>query len=251
MSQDTAATQAKILKQVEFYFGDSNLPYDKFLWNKTKENDGVDIQTIADFKKMKMICNDLETIVAALKEGPSDLLEVNDKKQVRRKTEVEKQDHTGRSIYAKSFAVENPTEDGAADLLKLQDDIEAFFEKYGKVLSVRMRKDDKAQFKGSVFVEFSTPEEAKKVAEMELEYKNNKLEIMTKLAYLEKKKEQYKDAPRAQHKKKSFNAFFEQSSKQQKGKKNTKNNNAKRDRETDAADADEKDDVKRQRADEE
>lgn len=51
---------------------------------------------------MKMISEDLDTVVAALKAEPSDLIEVNDDQQVRRKTEVKQQDHESRSIYAVS-----------------------------------------------------------------------------------------------------------------------------------------------------
>jgi hypothetical protein len=63
---------------------------------------GIPIKTIANFKKMKMISEDLDTVVAALKAEPSDLIEVNDEQQIRRKTEVKQQDHESRSIYAVS-----------------------------------------------------------------------------------------------------------------------------------------------------
>ncbi|CAO3649994.1 unnamed protein product [Cunninghamella echinulata] len=168
---------AKIRKQVEFYFSDSNLPYDKYLWTLHKFNEGwIPISTIANFKKMKMISEDFDTVVAALKEA---------------------------------FEVEKATEDNIADLLNLQDDIQEFFEQFGTVLCVRMRKEQKpkGEFKGSVFVEFSTPEEAEKVAAMDLEYKGKKLELLTKKAYVEKKAEQYKGKEKPQYKKFGFNAF--------------------------------------------
>ncbi|KAI9301186.1 hypothetical protein BJ944DRAFT_10027 [Cunninghamella echinulata] len=170
---------------------------------------GIPISTIANFKKMKMISEDFDTVVAALKEGDSELIEVNEENQVRRKTKVEEQDHASRSIYAKAFEVEKATEDNIADLLNLQDDIQEFFEQFGTVLCVRMRKEQKpkGEFKGSVFVEFSTPEEAEKVAAMDLEYKGKKLELLTKKAYVEKKAEQYKGKEKPQYKKFGFNAF--------------------------------------------
>lgn len=66
--------------------------------------------------------------------------------------------------------------------MNLQDEIQDFFEQHGKVLCVRMRKENVrgGAFKGSVFVEFSTPEEAEKVAAMDLEFKGNKLDLKTK-----------------------------------------------------------------------
>lgn len=39
MAEATSSNlQPKILKQVDYYFGDSNFPRDKFLRNKAKEN---------------------------------------------------------------------------------------------------------------------------------------------------------------------------------------------------------------------
>lgn len=36
----TVDVESKILKQVEFYFGDANLPRDKFLLERVQENEG-------------------------------------------------------------------------------------------------------------------------------------------------------------------------------------------------------------------
>lgn len=36
----TVEVESKILKQVEFYFGDANLPRDKFLLERVQENEG-------------------------------------------------------------------------------------------------------------------------------------------------------------------------------------------------------------------
>lgn len=36
----TVELESKILKQVEFYFGDANLPRDKFLLQKVQESEG-------------------------------------------------------------------------------------------------------------------------------------------------------------------------------------------------------------------
>ena len=53
MSVDEA--KSAVLKQVEFYFADANLPFDKFLFTLTrKDPEGwVPIDTIASFKRMK------------------------------------------------------------------------------------------------------------------------------------------------------------------------------------------------------
>ncbi|OIV95775.1 hypothetical protein TanjilG_20225 [Lupinus angustifolius] len=75
----------KILKQVEYYFSDENLPTDKYLLGYVKRNkEGfVPISVIASFRKMKKLTRDYSFIVAALKE--SSLLAVSgDCKRVKR-----------------------------------------------------------------------------------------------------------------------------------------------------------------------
>ena len=60
--------------QVEFYFSDSNLPFDKFLFGMvSKHNKPVPVKLIASFKRMRRF-KDHATIVAALKD--SEMLEL-------------------------------------------------------------------------------------------------------------------------------------------------------------------------------
>ena len=62
------------LCQIEFYFSNSNLPFDKFLWGLvTKDNNPVPLKLVATFKRMRRF-EDYATIVAAMRE--SDALEV-------------------------------------------------------------------------------------------------------------------------------------------------------------------------------
>ncbi|WFD31790.1 hypothetical protein MSPP1_002829 [Malassezia sp. CBS 17886] len=182
------------LKQVEFYFADANLPYDKFLFTLSrKDADGwVPIKTIASFKRMKPICDVLgvEGIADALRTS-AELLEVDEAgERVRRARElVPVSDVHSRSIYAKGFPDEY---DG------LQKELEAFFEQFGKINGVRMRRenDKSRKFKNSVFVEFAeTPtlnaflEQAKGDEPVEdgghgVQYKDTKLQVMSKPAYM-------------------------------------------------------------------
>lgn len=74
--------------------------------------------------------------------------------------------------------VENPKE----VLLQLQDKIDELFSQHGKVLSVRLRKTDEKspKFKGSAFIEFSTPEEAKDIVSKGLQFEGKDLLLKTK-----------------------------------------------------------------------
>ncbi|KAL7089346.1 hypothetical protein ACP275_13G182000 [Erythranthe tilingii] len=67
----------KIIKQVEYYFSDENLPNDKFLMKYVTNNvEGfVPLGVIASFRKMKKLTRDMSFIVSALKE--SDVLVVS------------------------------------------------------------------------------------------------------------------------------------------------------------------------------
>lgn len=105
---------AEILKQVEFYFSDANLPRDKFLWTLTQsdpKNQGwVQISQIASFKRMQRF-KPLEAIVEALRHS-KELLEVSeDGTAVRRKiplvkpTNEEFQELNNRIVYAVIYSL--------------------------------------------------------------------------------------------------------------------------------------------------
>ncbi|PIN23442.1 putative RNA-binding protein [Handroanthus impetiginosus] len=72
----------KIVKQVEYYFSDENLPNDQFLMKHvTKNVEGfVPIGVIASFRKMKKLTKDMSVIVAALKDSAFLVVSSNGKK---------------------------------------------------------------------------------------------------------------------------------------------------------------------------
>ncbi|KAF9450511.1 hypothetical protein P691DRAFT_758105 [Macrolepiota fuliginosa MF-IS2] len=180
---DDNGKQLRALRQVEFYFADSNLPYDKFMWTlhtKTPEH-WIPIKTIASFKRMREYQSEgIEWLIAAL--GDSTFLELDESKtNVRRTTEVqEPKNQFERSIYAKGFSEEEPT---------LQARLEEFFNKYGRTNAVRMRRDEEKKFKGSVFVEFAdfSTVEAFLKADPKPTWEEKELLIMSKGDYCEMK----------------------------------------------------------------
>ncbi|KAJ9473904.1 La protein-like protein [Pseudozyma hubeiensis] len=235
MTVDEAKEEA--LRQVEFYFHDSNLPYDKFLFTLTrKDPEGwVPIATIASFKRMRAIKEllGLDGIATVLR-GSKELLDVSeDGANVRRRKElVPVKDAFDRSVYAKGFGSETET---------LQKELETFFNTFGKINSVRMRRDMESSekpkpFKGSVFVEFAEMEDRNKflaqAAAVEPEqdggkgitFQETQLVAMSKDAYVKMKMEEKGIDPSsnkvhrgndASHKK--FNAFKEMNRQQRDG----------------------------------
>ena len=156
----------RVFRQIEFYFSDSNLPKDKFLLKETKSNEEgwVSLQLISTFKKMRDYGATVEGLAAAAR--TSEFLAVDDEgKRVRRTTDLPDSDVTlERSISAKTFPLEATIEE-----------VQAFFEPHGKILSVRLfktggdKKENKAAtLNGTVFVEFSSKEEAEAVVTKEL-----------------------------------------------------------------------------------
>ena len=74
---------SNILKQVEYYFGDFNLPKDKFLQEQIKEDDGwVTMETMLNFKRLSSMSSEADVILGALKD--SELIQVDlEKKKIR------------------------------------------------------------------------------------------------------------------------------------------------------------------------
>lgn len=194
-SQKESSDPVAIRKQVEFYFSDSNLLTDKFLFTKVEghQNLPVPLSTIHSFKRMRHF-QPLSAVVDALKE--STLLNVvQDDTAIQRKTplpeglvgkpmvEIQKvhEDKTmARSVYAKGFGDEQPSS---------QFDIEAFFAQHGSTNSVRLRRDFDGTFKGSVFVEFESEETQNAFLDLDPKpkWQGKELQIKSKKQYCDDK----------------------------------------------------------------
>jgi lupus La protein len=191
----------EILKQVEFYFSDANLPRDKFLWNLTqtdpKGEGWVPIKQIASFKRMQRF-RPVESIATALR-GSKDLLQVNeDGTAVRRTvalikpTDAKWTEINNRTLYVVlPFATELTEQKGFGDETPtLQIDLETFFRGFGDVDSLRLRRTDTGLFKGSVLVQFRVKEDAEKFLAEPQEWNGSLLEAKTKLDWLQIKKDE-------------------------------------------------------------
>lgn len=190
----TLPLEEQICKQVEFYFSDSNYPRDKFLRGQAELSPlgFVKLDLIASFTRMKKLTMDKSVIVKALKEHKSTIIELSDDgTEIRRCMPLPEEDYiTEKTIYAKKFP-----------LTHSMDQIQQYFQPYGNVMAVRLRRNLARNFKGSVFVEFNTIEEAKKVAGMNLVFSDAPLIMMMKKDYVEKKKEEYKQKKELRRKK--------------------------------------------------
>ena len=100
---DKRAIKDSIIKQISFYFSDSNLAKDKFLIQRIKESEEgwVGVGVIGSFKKMKSITLSYQLIVQAVREG-CDLCEISSDGQfIRRKIPFQpiSKDYSGIEKY--------------------------------------------------------------------------------------------------------------------------------------------------------
>lgn len=158
--------EQKVIKQVEYYFGDINLARDKFLLEEIKKDDGwVTMETMLKFKRLTAISDDSKVITDALKKSTAGLMEVNEEgdkirrdptKALPENNKERREDLKLRTVYAKGFPVK-------ATL----DELMEFCDKVGKAEHVKMRRDQLKEFKGSCFIVYHDQESAKKFLEGE------------------------------------------------------------------------------------
>jgi len=184
---DATVNEAAVVKQITFYFGDSNLTTDKHLQKKVAEDtEGwVKLDHIASFKRMQALVpsSDVAVIGNILKSSDQDTVEVDeDNTKVRRnpaKPLPEENLFNKRAIYSKGWDLKETTIDS----------VETYFTEKGyKVLQVRLRRLPVTKdFKGSVFVELSDVEEATKCAAETHKVGETELLVEMKSAYHQRK----------------------------------------------------------------
>ncbi|BDA41164.1 Lupus La protein homolog [Coccomyxa sp. Obi] len=190
--------KSRTKKQVEFYFSDSNLPRDKFLKEKIAENaEGfVDLELLCTFSRMADVLG-----LRKVKEGKtkpvnpeilaqvvdvlrtSDSVEVSsDGKQVRRAKPIESPEEVAKKVDARSLYASPFPFDTSLDAAT------AFFNTVAPVNCVRMRRHIVSKdFRGSVFVEFASEEQAAEVLGKSLVYEGAPLHLERKADFVAKK----------------------------------------------------------------
>ncbi|GMQ03397.1 hypothetical protein CsSME_00049212 [Camellia sinensis var. sinensis] len=182
-------TSKKVIRQVEFYFSDSNLPRDKFLSKTVSDSDDgmVSLALICSFSRMRShlnlgiskpeeVSDDTVKAVADTLKNSTFLKVSEDGKKIGRATELLPPDEVIEQSDSRTIAA-SPLEYA----VKLED-VESFFGQFAKVNSVRMPRHiaDKRLFCGTALVEFSTDEDAEKVLNQSLIYAGAELELKPK-----------------------------------------------------------------------
>lgn len=206
-ARDVTDDPVAIRKQTEFYFGDWNFPQDKFMWEQSGgvENKPIPVAKIHSFKRMQVF-QPYSAVVAALRDSTFLVLEGEEGKETIKRKVPYQPASTGKAkseaatVYVKGFG------DEEADT---QYDLESFFEQYGSVKGIKLRRTNEGFFKGSVFVTFATEDEAKAFInhQPQPKWKDHSLKIMSKRDYCQEKTDlirQGKLEPNSQTQKKFF-----------------------------------------------
>ncbi|XP_016416395.1 lupus La protein-like [Sinocyclocheilus rhinocerous] len=158
-NQEMSLLEKKVAEQIEYYFGDHNLPRDKFLKEQLQLDDGwVTLETMLKCNRKssfhKMHFEDIKlkgSYDARLKH---------------------------KSVYMKGFPLETTL-----------DEIKEWFADKGTVENIYLRKGAQKTFKGSIFAVLESEEAAKAlVARTDVkEYKGKEMIVMMKDDYFSKK----------------------------------------------------------------
>lgn len=195
-----------IIRQLEYYFSDVNLPRDKFLRQQVTLDDGwVPLDVLTRFNRLAKLSTDTDVIAKAINKSLSGLLEVSeDNKKVRRNpeqpipemNEERRKELSARTIYAKGF----PKDSVLDDLLK-------YFKQFEEVENIIMRRYLERQsknriFKGSVFATFKTKEQAQKFIDTKgHKYNDTDLLVLWQENYIQQKPEKFASKKDKKHKK--------------------------------------------------
>jgi len=158
----------KIRKQMEFYFGDSNLANDKFMRQLVMKGEKgyVDLEAFFQFNRIKKLVEKNEEkkklLISAI--STSKILKLSkNKEKVRRKIPFQIEESAKKDIDDSTIYVENiPESIEHEDLAKL-------FSKSGNILHISMPKFSKTKKnKGFAFIQFSVKIERKSLNEKRL-----------------------------------------------------------------------------------
>ncbi|KAK4475507.1 hypothetical protein MN116_002555 [Schistosoma mekongi] len=199
---DITPLESKIIRQVEYYFGDVNLSRDKFMREAVKQNDGwISMETMIKFNRLKSLSEDAEFIKKSVSKSQSALVQVgenglrrNPEMKVPETFESALENYKENSVYVKGFSSDENL-----------DEIIEWLEKHGgKTLDVHMRRFPRdKKFRGSIFAIFEKKEDSEKfLASQEAAiFKEKAMVRSTQVDYWKRKEEERKAKLASQAKK--------------------------------------------------
>jgi len=173
----------KLKRQLEYYFGDINYPKDKFMRSKAAENKGfIPIAVFITFNRIKADTSDVNLITAILKTIPD--LEVLEDQVRRIKPLPDSIDYKARADHTVVFSGFPTTE----PIVTIDELTELILPYANPVAIFRKRYFRSKEFKGKVYLQFESVEDAKKLADLkEITWKDHKITIVAHEEYIKEK----------------------------------------------------------------
>nr|CAX75924.1 Enhancer of zeste homolog 1 (ENX-2) [Schistosoma japonicum] len=188
---DITPLESKIIRQVEYYFGDVNLSRDKFMREAVKQNDGwISMETMIKFNRLKSLSEDAEFIKKSVAKSQSGLVQVgenglrrNPEMKVPETFESALENYKENSVYVKGFSSDENL-----------DEIIEWLEKHGgKTIDVHMRRFPRdKKFRGSIFAIFEKKEDSEKflASQEAATFKEKAMIRSTQIDYWKRKEEE-------------------------------------------------------------
>lgn len=195
--EDLSELERRIIRQVEYYFGDYNLPKDRWMKEKLLElQDGwFDMDTMMTFPRLRSLTQNPNIVLTSLAKSPNDVLQVENWGSGRGRIRRNPNKPLPELNEARQIAVQERTFFvwGFDRATSLDDLIEFFETEFPNVVNLRQRTainedndEKKREFIGSVFVTFGTLQDAENFFELrrDLKFKDGrKLSIKWKKEY--------------------------------------------------------------------
>ncbi|KAL0233420.1 hypothetical protein PCE1_001935 [Barthelona sp. PCE] len=196
----TENRKESIRNQVDFYFSDSNVVFDKWLKDqlRSSNDNSMDISLLLRFPRIKALDTTIEEITESI--ADSEIVQVSeDKTRISRKNGVIPAPDV---IFRRSIRVKPVPATSTIESLKVH------FAQYGNVLSVRARIRN--EIADACFVEFESEELANSVLEQTVTFPDfdEEVKLESRVVYMQRKREEKKQRREAKR-----------ASKQQKTKK--------------------------------
>ena len=152
---DRTDLKLALLKQIEFYFSDSNLYRDQFLSNILQQAQEVDTSVVLNFPRVQSLLSELKDYDAKLEftksalSGSSLVALSEDLRKIRRKKSFSREDYKKTQVDLRTIYVENlPSK-------ITHESLAAIFAKTGKINHISLPKFLQSKLpKGFAFVEF-------------------------------------------------------------------------------------------------
>lgn len=150
----------EIIRQVEYYFSDQNYPHDEILQNEISKNDGwIPLSILTTFKRLQSITTDFSTVLGALKNSLSGLLQFDEDEQKVRRHPNSPLPNTPFDFQFRTVVIQRFPTTNDITLEKISN----FFSPYHQSIdNIQMQRDSQTdQFSGSVLIVFADEDKAR------------------------------------------------------------------------------------------